>query len=115
MTAVGGDNRSGERPPESAGGVNKVFTAHSNLNIPRPGASHMPPRYIGVVWTRLEDSRRLSWSCIRFTLRMMYFIAVGGEEIFIPYRKSFRIGSGMVDEERSGWGVWRKHFYRDMG
>ena len=27
----------------------------------------------------------------------------------------FKIGNGVVDEERSGWGVWRKHFYRDMG
>ena len=38
-----------------------------------------------------------------------------GEEIFVPYRKGFKIGNGVVDEERSGWGVWRKHFYRDMG
>ena len=38
-----------------------------------------------------------------------------GEEIFIPYRKGFKTGNGVVDEERSGWGVWRKHFYRDMG
>ena len=38
-----------------------------------------------------------------------------GEEIFIPYRKSFRIGSGVMDEERSGWGVWKKRFYRDEG
>ena len=38
-----------------------------------------------------------------------------GEEIFIPYRRSFRIGGGVVDEERSGWGIWGKRFFRDMG
>ena len=48
-----------ERPPESAGGVNKVFTAHSNLNISRLGAYQMPHRCICVVWTRLEDYKRL--------------------------------------------------------
>ena len=26
-----------------------------------------------------------------------------GEEIFIPYRRGFRIGGGMVDEERKEW------------
>ena len=26
-----------------------------------------------------------------------------------------RIGGGTVDEERSGWGIWGKRFYRDMG
>ena len=40
-----------------------------------------------------------------------------GEEIFIPYRRNFRFSNNTceIDEERSGWLVFGKQFYRDMG
>ena len=38
-----------------------------------------------------------------------------GEEIFVPYRRSYKFGQIMVDEERYGWGVVGRRFYRDMG
>ena len=40
----------------------------------------------------------------------------GGEEIFVPYRKNFKLGKEIVDDERSGWEVLKgKRFDRDMG
>ena len=38
-----------------------------------------------------------------------------GEEIFVPYRQSYKFKQEEVDEERSGWGVVGRRFYRDMG
>ena len=38
-----------------------------------------------------------------------------GEEIFVPYRRSYKFGQIVVDEERCGWGVVGRRFYRDMG
>ena len=38
-----------------------------------------------------------------------------GEEVFVAYGRGFRIGGGIVNGERSGWGVFKKRFYRDMG
>ena len=41
-----------------------------------------------------------------------------GEEIFVPYTygRSFKLLHQNVDEERSGWCVFKgKRFYRDMG
>ena len=38
-----------------------------------------------------------------------------GEEVFVAYGRGFRVGGGMVSGERSGWGVFKKRFYRDMG
>ena len=38
-----------------------------------------------------------------------------GEEIFVPYGRGFRLEGEVVDEERSGWGVSGKRFFRDMG
>ena len=38
-----------------------------------------------------------------------------GEEIFVPYRQSYKFRQEDVDEERSGWGVVGRRFYRDMG
>ena len=38
-----------------------------------------------------------------------------GEEIFVPYRRHYKFKQELVDEDRSGWGVVRRRFYRDMG
>ena len=38
-----------------------------------------------------------------------------GEEIFVPYRRSYRFKKDVVDDSRSGWGVVGRRFYRDMG
>ena len=38
-----------------------------------------------------------------------------GEEIFVPYRRSYKFTQVVVDGERSGWGVVGRCFYRDMG
>ena len=38
-----------------------------------------------------------------------------GEEIFVPYRRSYKLSQIVVDEERWGWGVVGRRFYRDMG
>ena len=38
-----------------------------------------------------------------------------GEEIFVPYRRSYKFKKGDVDDYRSGWGVVGRRFYRDMG
>ena len=38
-----------------------------------------------------------------------------GEEIFVPYRRSYKFKQEIVDEDRSGWGVVGRRFYRDMG
>ena len=38
-----------------------------------------------------------------------------GEEIFVPYRRSYKFKKSDVDDYRSGWGVVGRRFYRDMG
>ena len=38
-----------------------------------------------------------------------------GEEIFVPYGRSHKLKEDMVDEDRSGWRMIRRCFYRDMG
>ena len=38
-----------------------------------------------------------------------------GEEIFVPYRRNYKFKKAIVDEDRSGWGVVGRRFYRDMG
>ena len=39
----------------------------------------------------------------------------GGEEIFVPYRGNFKLEREIVDDERDGWGVFGRRFFRDMG
>ena len=38
-----------------------------------------------------------------------------GEEIFVPYRKSYKFKQDDVGEERFGWEMFGGRFYRDMG
>ena len=38
-----------------------------------------------------------------------------GEEIFVPYGKSYKLTQYEMGEERYGWGVVGRRFYRDMG
>ena len=39
----------------------------------------------------------------------------GGEEIFVPYGGNFKLEREIVDDERDGWGVFGRRFFRDMG
>ena len=38
-----------------------------------------------------------------------------GEEIFVPYRRGYKLKDIMVDKARSGWCVIGKRFFRDSG
>ena len=38
-----------------------------------------------------------------------------GEEIFVPYRRCYKLKDIMVDKARSGWCVIGKRFFRDSG
>ena len=38
-----------------------------------------------------------------------------GEEIFVPYGRSYKLNQVVVDGERSGWSMVGRRFYRDMG
>ena len=38
-----------------------------------------------------------------------------GDEIFVPYRKCYKFTTHDRGEERFGWGVIGRRFYRDMG
>ena len=38
-----------------------------------------------------------------------------GEEIFVPYGRSYNLNQVVVDGERSGWSMAGRRFYRDMG
>ena len=57
-----------------------------------------------------KQNARFKGSKIRATR-----VIQAGEEIFVPYRRNYKFRKEVVDEDRSGWRMVGRRFYRDAG